>query len=500
MGRLFHVKHFGIVLLGSMLLLGTGCVSVEKSLITGNKRAYGYTWTQERQIGQEADAAIAAQYGLYDDPDLAAYVDRIGQEVLQYSHLHRPETPAEMKNTPFTFRLLDSPVVNAFALPGGYVYVTRGLLAHLDNEAQLAVVLGHEIGHVVGRHASKRAATQALGQGLLLLGAVGGQAVLGGTAGESILNVGSQATQLLFLSYGRDDERESDDVGVEYAAKAGYMAGEGAAFFTSLKRLGEQSGGSIPTFMSTHPDPGEREQTILRHAREWAASTNMTKVNGDVYLSRIDGMVLGEDPRQGYTEGGRFYHPGLRFQFPVPSGYQVINQPSQVVMVEGNQQAIMVLTLEANAQNVEAAAQTFAAQEGLTVIERGPARSSGGLSAQVVVADAQTQDGQTVRVMAYFIAHGGNVYRILGYSAAQTFSSHSGAFSETMQGFAPLNDSRYLHVQPERLQVIQASRTASFRSFVTTLPRGMSLEELAILNQVGTDETIQAGEKLKLVR
>ncbi len=140
-----------------------GCVSVERSLVTGNKRAFGYTWAQEVQIGNEADPAIVAQYGLYDNAQIASYVENLGQELLQTSHLRRPDTPAEMRNTPFAFRVLDSPVVNAFALPGGYIYVTRGLLAHLDNEAQLAVVLGHEIGHVVGRHASKRAAQQQLG-------------------------------------------------------------------------------------------------------------------------------------------------------------------------------------------------------------------------------------------------------------------------------------------------------------------------------------------------
>ncbi|MDX1740539.1 MAG: M48 family metalloprotease, partial [Rhodothermales bacterium] len=223
---------------------------MQRNPITGNKRAYGYTWEQEKQIGAEADPQIIAQYGMYSDEELSAYVDRIGQKIVEQSHLRRPDTPPEFAGLEFHFRVLDSPVVNAFALPGGYIYLTRGLLAHLKNEAQLAVVLGHEIGHVAGRHASKRALQTQLGQLGLIGGAIVGQELLG-LPGQDILSAGSSIAQLLFLRYGRDDERESDELGVEYAALAGYKAEEAAGFFVTLRRLGEQSGHSIPSFMST---------------------------------------------------------------------------------------------------------------------------------------------------------------------------------------------------------------------------------------------------------
>ena len=206
-----------------------GCV-VQRSPITGQKRAYGYSWAEEIKIGQESDPQIVAQFGLYDDERLAAYVTRIGEAVLAESHLRRPDAAPEYRNTPFTFRVLDSPVVNAFALPGGYIYVTRGLLSHLNNEAQLAVVLGHEVTHVAARHASQRAATQQFGMIGLIGAAIGGQAILGGSAGENILDLGSTAAGLLFLQYGRDDERESDRNGVDYAARVGYKPGEASAF------------------------------------------------------------------------------------------------------------------------------------------------------------------------------------------------------------------------------------------------------------------------------
>ncbi len=178
--------------------------------------------------------------------------------MLRTSAYNDPDTPTEIKNTPFYFRVLDSPVVNAFALPGGYVYVTRGLLAYLENEAQLAVVLGHEIGHVLGRHSSEQAARAQLSQFGLLGAAVLGGVVGGGQVAEGILNYGGSGLQLLQLKYGRGAEREADQAGVAYAEFAGYDATQASRFFVSLQRLGERSGQSVPNFLSTHPDPGER--------------------------------------------------------------------------------------------------------------------------------------------------------------------------------------------------------------------------------------------------
>ena len=212
-----------------------GCVSFEESLVSGRKRAYGYTWPQEVQIGQEADQQIVAQYGLYDDPELAAYVDRLGQELLEVSHMRREDTPAEMRNTPFTFRVLDSPVVNAFALPGGYIYITRGILAHLDNEAQLAVVLGHEIGHVTAGHSSLRQERSTIAQGALLGALILGK-VLG--AGDDVLRSGAQLGQAVaggyLANYSREDELAADNLGIRYLARAGYDPYAQADFLESM--------------------------------------------------------------------------------------------------------------------------------------------------------------------------------------------------------------------------------------------------------------------------
>ena len=478
------------------LVLFAGC-AVSRSPISGKKRLYGYSWAQEIELGKEADPQIVAQFGLYDDPELAAYVTRIGEKVLAESHLRRPDTDPEFR-IPFTFRVLDSPVINAFALPGGYVYVTRGLLSHLNNEAQLAVVLGHEITHVAARHASQRAASQQLGTLGLLGAALGGQIAFGGNTAENVLNLGGTAAQLLFLRYGRDDERESDQNGVDYSGLAGYKPSEGAEFFNSLKRIGEQQEGGIPNFLSTHPDPGEREQTIKRIAERW--EQDGTEVIGqEPFYAQIGNVVLGEDPRQGFVENGTFYHPELRFSFPVPSGYQVVNQPTQVGMIEPNQQAIMLFSIAQDATSASQAAAQLTSQEGVQTVDSGSATVSGN-QAYFVLADAQTNDGE-VRLLSYYIEYGGQVYTFLGYAAKASFSSYQNTFERSMRGFDRVTDSRILNTQPTRLRLVTADRSAAFRSFVPqNMPEQFTPVGLAILNQVNLDTRIERGQTLKLPR
>jgi len=480
--------------------VGSGCVTTGTNPISGNTRAYAYSWAEEEKLGREADQQIQQQYGVYEDEEVRQYVDRVAQDVLAESHMRRSSTPERFRDTDFAFRVLDSPIINAFALPGGYVYVTRGLLAHLNNEAQLAVVLGHEIGHVAGRHASKQAAKKQLMQGVLVGGALAGQMAFGGNVAENVLGVGGQAAQLLSLSYSRDNERESDRLGVEYAARAGYDAAEGAAFFTSLKRRSEQSGQSIPTWQSTHPDPGQREDTIVELARQWD-----TKIEGpadarnqDAYYGAIDNIVLGPNPRQGFVENDVFYHPELEFRFPVPSGWQTQNQTSQVAMIQPDQEAYVLFRIS-DADTPEAAAAELAGQQGLTVVER-RATQVNGREARRVVAEAQAQQGQTVRVLSYFIAYGDQVYSFQGLASAQQYSTYRPALERPMTGFDALRDPDRLNVQPTRLALRPAPRTAAFRTFVEAeaLPDDMSPTDLAIINQLGLDDTVEQGRRLKL--
>ena len=493
--RLRSLSLWVLVCLSALTLPFSGCGQSVQNLVTGESTRGAYTWQQEVQIGQEADPQIIAQYGLYDDAGLQAYVERMGQEVLQTSAYTDPSTPAEIRNTPFYFRLLDSDVVNAFALPGGYIYITRGLMSHLENEAQLAVVLGHEIGHVLGRHSSQRAAQAQMGQLGLIGAAVLGGVVGGGNVAEGILNYGGTGAQLLFLKYGRDAERESDQAGVAYAEFAGYDASEAARFFRSLARLSAQGGGGgIPSFLSTHPDPGEREQTIPQLAAQYDTGT---AINAPQYLQQIDGIVLGQNPRQGFTEDGKFYHPDLRFMFDYPNGWQLANGAAAVQIGEPNGKAIMQFTF-AQQESAQAAGRAFASQEGFQTAGQ-EAVTVNGNRGYAVSGSANTQQGQ-LGILAYFIEYGGNVYQFMGLTSANAFSQYDNTFRNTFRSFERLTNSNYLNRQPVRLDVVDVSRSATFQSLLSNrpMPYGMDANGLAIMNEVQLSQQIPAGTMLKL--
>jgi predicted Zn-dependent protease len=480
-----------------MLVVFTGSCSVQKNPVTGSTRLLAWNWNQEVQIGQEVDKELVAQYGLYDDDEVAKYVHDIGKVILAESHMRREDTDRQFRETEFFFRVLDSPVVNAFALPGGYVYVTRGLMVHMNNEAQLAVVIGHEIGHVAARHASQRALRQTLGQIAIIGGAVLGQEFLG-LPGESILNLSSQAAQLIFLSYSRDAERESDRLGVEYSAMAGYDAAEGAAFFTSLKRLSDQAGHSIPTMLSSHPDPGERERAIPRMAAEWTEKGyEQTITNKDRYFQMIDGMLYGDNPREGFVDDGQFVHPELAFRFPVPQQWQVINQRHEVILLSGAQDAVMILRIDGQASTARESVQSFIGQEGIQINSQSETRSSEQYTAYEADVTIPQREGD-LRALVYAVEFDGRVYRFINYTTTGKWDGYAAALRQVPGQFDRLTDRRLLDVKPVRLSVVAAPRADQFRNLLpSALPMGITAEEMAIVNQVQLDEEIPAGRKLK---
>jgi predicted Zn-dependent protease len=312
-----HATRTLFAILAILLLAPTlhGCAI---NPVTGQRELTLMSEGQEIQLGAQSDGAIVAQYGLLDDAEAAAYVQGIGARMVPVSH--RPDLE-------FHFRVLDDPVVNAFALPGGYVYITRGILTYLNSEAGLAGVVGHEIGHVTARHGVQRYSQQALlGLGL----------GLGSVLSETFANyagLAGQAGQLLLLKYGRDDERQSDQLGVEYATKIGYDTNDMAGFFYTLHRLSPE-GGRLPSWMSTHPDPGERVGNVQALTTQWQGQTaGPYSAKREEFLRVIDGLVFGQDPREGFVRGNTFHHPQLKFRFPVPQGWQLQNGKSQVLMV-----------------------------------------------------------------------------------------------------------------------------------------------------------------------
>lgn len=489
------MRNACLIFLSALLL--TFCV-VQRSPVTGDKRAYGYSWEKELKIGKQADKQIQQQYGVYQDEELQQYVKKVGQSVLEKSHMRREDTPKKYRQTEFHFRVLNSETPNAFALPGGYVYVTRGLLAHLENEAQLAVVLGHEIGHVAARHSSQRAFEQQVGQLALIGGAVAGQELLG-IPGGNILNAGSQAAKFLFLSYSRDDERESDRLGVEYAAMDNYKAAQGAGFFSALKRISKQSGQSIPDWQSTHPDPSEREKTIPDLAQKWEEKGyEQTIEDTDQFMQMIDGIVYGKNPREGFTRDGMFYHPDLAFQFPYPRNWQLINQASVVQIINKDKNAIIQFQIDSKNNTPRASVNEYLNQEGVTGIS-GNETSAHGLNAYEATAKAKTKEGAQVKFYLYSVEYDGNIYRFISYTLAEQFDQYRRQFVEASNEFRRLSDRSILNIQPARLQVYRTDRSGSFDSFVpNNLPMDITEQDVAITNQVQLNERISSGKWIKI--
>lgn len=457
--------------------------------VTGKKDFMLISKKQEIAMGKQSDPEIVSYFGLYDDAKLQKFIEDRGQKMAAISH--RSELNYE-------FKIVDSPVVNAFAVPGGYVYFTRGIMAHFNNEAEFAGVLGHEIGHIAARHSAKQYSKAMLAQ----LGLVVGMVVSPELA--QFADIAQTGVQLLFLKFGRDAERQSDKLGVEYSSKIGYDAHEMAEFFRTLDRIQQQSGGeSIPTFLSTHPDPADRLERVNELATKWQKKLNLTdpEVDHDTYLRMIDGMVYGEDPKQGFVENNVFYHPVMKFQFPIPRGWTFQNTPQQVQMAPKDGNAVMILTL-AQEKSLQAAAQAVLQNHQLTLVESEQGEVNG-LPVVAMVADQQQQQQQqqqSVRVLIYLIEYNGNIYNFLGASTLNTFNQLEPTFSQTMQNFDQLADPSKINVQADRIRI----KTVQERGTLAQALRqhrveNSRMEEAAILNGMELNDTVEAGMLIKVI-
>ncbi|MDX5346450.1 MAG: peptidase M48, partial [Hymenobacteraceae bacterium] len=269
--------------------------------------------------------------------------------------------------------------------------------------------------------------------------------------------------------------------------------------FITLQRLQGESGSAIPDFLSTHPNPADRYETVNQLAFDWKKQLNLTeaRVNRNSYLKLIDGLVYGEDPRQGYVENNVFYHPGLKFKMPVPANWQYLNSPQQFQMAPKDGKAIMNLTL-APGGTLEAAAQQMLQQYKLQPIES-KSTTVNGLPALAVVADQQ-QEQQTIRTLTYFIEYDGNIYSIMGISTADAFASYTNQFAGTMQNFSSLTDQTKLNRQPARIRVETVQQAGSVRQVFQRyqVPEDR-MQELAVLNGRQLEDRLEQGTMIKLL-
>jgi predicted Zn-dependent protease len=470
----------GLCLIGPLLWIPSCAVNP----VTGKQELMLLSETDEINLGRETDTQVIKEYGVFEDPKLTAYLNDFCRRLGKVSH---------RSQLTYRFKIVDASVVNAFAVPGGYVYFSRGILATLNSEAELTGVMGHEIGHIAARHSAKQYSRAQLTQLGLGVGAIFVDSTI--ISGLAQLGAG-----MLFLRFSRDNEREADDLGVEYSSKAGYDATQLASFFETLERMNPGSDRSgLPGWFSTHPSPENRVQAVRVRAKEWQQKLGLRelKINRDTYLRKIDGLMFGDDPRQGYVEENVFYHPYLRFQFPVPTKWKLNNKPSEVQMVSEGQDAVILLSVTTGSSSRESV-RTFVSKTNVLVI-RSDAVQVNGLPTQRVISEIRTQK-EIYRLMSYFIEKGNNVFVFHGLTSFDKFQSYGPLFENTMRQFRELSDPRRINVKPDRIR-IRTTRTSDtlenvLRSFGVPNEK---LKGMVLLNGGDPNQVIPANTLVKVV-
>ena len=472
----------GLLLIASLLL---GIYSCAVNPVTGKQELMLLSETDEIQLGRETDTQVVQEYGVYDDAKLTAYLNDICQRLGKSSH--RP-------NLTYHFKVVDVSVVNAFAVPGGYLYFTRGILASLNSEAELAGVMGHEIGHITARHSASQYSKAQLAQLGLGVGMIFAEKI------PALSELAQFGVGMLFLSFSRDNERQADDLGVEYASKLGYDAGQMGSFFETLEHMTPGSDRSgLPDWFSTHPNPEDRIKAVRGRAREWQDRLGRRDLvlNRDEYLGRIDGLVFGDDPRQGYVAEHVFYHPDLRFQFPVPANWKVNNTTSNVQMVSTGQEAVILFTMT-KGTNPHEAARTFVSKNKARVI-RTEAIYINGLPSERLFSDVQTQKG-FIRVLSYFIQRGKEIFVFHGLTSPGLFQKYEFIFDGTMKNFRELSDPQRINVKPDRIRIRIVGTPDRLENLLRSFGvPNEKLKEMALLNGKDLNESIPANTMLKVV-
>jgi predicted Zn-dependent protease len=467
-----------------MLLALNACGS---NPATGQQSLLGMSEDQEVQVSKQEHPKILAEFGgEYDDPEVQRYISSLGELLAKTSE--RPDLP-------WRFTVLDTPQVNAFALPGGYIYITRGLLALASSEAEVASVLAHEIGHVAARHSSQRQGRATMvGLGAALAGILTG-------SGE-IAQIGNAIGAGYVQKFSRDQELQADTLGVRYMARANYDPGAAVSFLRKMQgetRLRALEAGKDPeeaeqvNWMSSHPRTADRVEQAIENADVTRVSNPI--VEEDTYLSKIDGMVYGDDPAQGVVRGRTFIHPELQFEFEVPRGFQISNQPSQVLAqaqegdgliafsrarVQGSLRDWFLDHPKAQFEDVERI--DVNGMEGATGVTQGAVNGEkADLRVVLIRFDRET------------------VYQFI-FATPPGQGRYDRAFRETTYSFRKLSRSEASGFQPERVEVVTVRQGDTVDSLARRMGDDKFAEErFRLLNGLDQDDRLRPGDKVKII-
>ncbi len=482
-----YIRGIAVALLIAPLPLLGGCErapATGRSFFTG-----GMTPEQEARIGLQENAKVLKQFaGAYDDPDLARYVSGLGTLLAKTS---------ELQDLEFRFTVLDSPIVNAFALPGGYVYVTRGLLALAENEAQLASVLAHEIGHITARHTAERYGQAVLAQAATL----GAGILLGGTEAKLL---GTGAT-LVLRGWSRKQEFEADTLGVRYLTRAGFDSDAMAGFLFRLRaqsRLeaelrGEPGRADAFSLLQTHPRTTDRINQAIKAAGVKPIARPI--VAREIYLQKIDGISYGSNPKEGVIRGRAFQHPVLRFAFQVPQGFRLFNSRRHVIALGPADAAIIFdrVRVDTDASTAGFLTETWAGGLRLRNVESIDVNSMRAATGQV-----QSRTGQAPRDLRLVaIRHDANtIYRFLFVTSSRQTAALSEGLRRTTYSFRRLSVAEASRIEPLRLRLYRV-RTGDTAAGVARLMafQDRKLDRFLVLNGLTRNSRLSPGELVKIV-
>ena len=487
-----------VLLLAPAIALPAACARVVNP-VTGQTELTAMTPEQERRIGREQHPQVLTEFGgAYADPELQAYVTRVGAQLVAVS---------ELPQLDFTFTVLNSEAINAFALPGGYVYVTRGLLALADNEAELAGVMAHEIGHVTARHAAQRHSRGVLAQGGVAIGSVLAGVLGGAAAADLVQQAGGAGAGAYLAGYSRDQEFQADELGVRYLARAGYAPSAMSGLLAKLERndqlmrrlAGQDGADPASSWFATHPRTPER---VLRAAEQASgAMVGAGRIGRDDYLDQIDGMIYGEDPSQGLVRGRTFVHPGLGFAFDVPPGYRVFNTPAAVIaQAENSLMKFDAARMPAHRDIGAYLARDWATELGARALGNVEGAEVNGMPAASTVVAGRLDDGRPVTVALVAVRGDNRVYRFMFLSQGRMSPAQVQAYRATANSFRRLSADEAAAVGGRRLQVVTVEPGQDVKDFaarmaVDALPR----EQFELLNGLAAGASLSPGQKVKLV-
>lgn len=459
--------------------------------VTGKSEFNLMSEAQEVQLGQQSDPEIRREMGVYDDPALQEYISTIGLRMAQSSQ--RP-------NLPWHFTVIDSPAVNAFAVPGGYIYITRGILAYLNDEAELAGVLGHEIGHVTARHSAKQYSKATGAQLGITLGSIffPEARAVGGLA-ESGLG-------LLFLKYGRDDELQADQLGAQYASQNGWDPVGVQDMLRTLQRIDEQGDRrGTPNYLLTHPAPADRVERIEQTVATLRSDTPADRFKTDRadYLRRIDGLVFGENPREGVVRGNTFIHPDLRVAMSFPDGWDIENGKTQVVAKAPGQPVYMLLDLvqQPSGSNIQDVALADMRRAGFRAVEGGPTTING-LQAFIGTFQGSMQSLGPIVARVAYVPVNRTVFRVAGLvpEGATGREQAMELFPPSLRSVRELSVREAQEVRPNRIDLYTVRAGDTWQSIAQGPSKGnITAAKLAIMNSVSVNEQPQPGDRIKIV-